>query len=149
CFVLVSALVDDWQTKFALLALLAGLFLTVQVLVQPFQHHTMDNRLEQTALFFLAVIAALNATQWFDEDPVRGVSVALYYGFVVVWAGAMMYAKFKARQLQGSSDNNNGDGRREWLWWQTLCCWYLAPRTKYLTPEVQDGLDYVELPMVE
>jgi WW domain/IPT/TIG domain len=83
--VLASALVDDWQTKFSLLTLLAFAFLAIHVQLRPYQYQTWDNQLETASLTILLLVGALNSTEWYHGDSIRAISIMLYYGYLLTW----------------------------------------------------------------
>jgi hypothetical protein len=168
CLVLVSALVDDWQTRFSFLVLLAGVFLAVHIHVLPYHYSTWDNQLETAALSTLACFGVLNSMEWYHGDTIRALSILMYYGFLVSWLIVYIYLYWKAGKCQRwrsrcersmrhddinepPGDRHGGDaaaqyrGKQEamvalqWSWWQYLFCWYLAPRNRYVDQVYHDG----------
>jgi WW domain len=112
CLVLVSALVDDWRTRFVFLALLAVTFLAVHIHLLPYHYSTWDNQLETAALCVLSCIGMLNGMEWYSGDTIRALSIILYYGFLLSWLCVYVYQYWKAgkcHRWQDRPDNDRSD----------------------------------------
>ena len=75
--VLASTLVDDWQTRFAMLITLSSALLLAHINVAPYAE-SLGNSLEIASLAVLAVVGSLNSWAWYDSVASRAASAAFF-----------------------------------------------------------------------
>lgn len=81
-FVVAASLVDDRQSKFALLVVISFLSLLAHVAVRPYRK-PQENAMETGSFVVMTVVGAINATEWGEHGSVQAISSVLFYGFVV------------------------------------------------------------------
>lgn len=90
-----ATLVDDRQTRFALLALISFLASAAHAAVHPFAHDR-ENSLETLALAAAAVVGMLNSTEWGTGAFVFGVTAVIFYGVLATGAAAVVVPLLRA-----------------------------------------------------
>lgn len=98
-FVAAAAVVDDAQSRFALLALIAFVALLQHLAAQPYGEER-ENRMESVALGVMTVVGTLNSTSWSGTTAVRTLTAVLAYGFVAAVVAAAVVRAWQSGRLQ-------------------------------------------------
>jgi hypothetical protein len=96
-----NSLIDDWQTRFTFLTLLAIIFMTVHMRLLPYRIDT-DNHLEMTTSSSCSLTSA----------TLRGSEAK------------------ETLSVEDQQNERVRNIELDWAWWQYLFGWYLAPRSK-------------------